>query len=57
MPSTLQQSIPGERAKMTIVLPEELKAWLRTYAAERSMSVNLAVAEAIRQMQATSEKE
>ena len=57
MTATLQQSIPGERAKMTIVLPEELKVWLRTYAAERSMSVNLAVAEAIRQMQATSEKE
>ena len=57
MPSTLQQSITGAKVKLTIPLPEELVDWLRTYASQHSMSVNLAVADAIRQMQARVEKE
>lgn len=57
MTATLQQSIPGKPAKLTIVMPEELKGWLRDYAAKHSMSVNLAIAEAVRQMRARVEKE
>ena len=58
MTATTRTGQAGPLIQVGYRLPPELVQWLRTYAAKRSMSVNLAVADAIRQMQATtSEKE
>ena len=56
MTATTRTGQAGPLIQVGYRLPPELVDWLRTYAAERSMSVNLAVAEAIRQMQARVEK-